>query len=338
MAITAITGLADKKYVAAFNDVPVEVATNNASATMIQCYIEYATSKTIAEYAQVIDGKAYFNLKNILSSILYETCNIIDVAENALTGQIAKDTGHAIVLEIKFAEYTGTVGTYTNIYPVFVYKAAIAATAGFAFPNGYGYGYTYRTAFAGEYIYPTCYKLATGDVVVYGVEGGNITEAVSNNIFAQFRITANHSTANRISLSSSHGGKRLIVEIDRNNYPRKLTLHFLNRYGGWDWYDVVDYEKTVKVNKSQLTRYVDMYGSKAIHQHVSGQVTELKCYGRQGAAEYLSYIEDLVTSPMVIDQDGNRVRVLDDNILTDAHGILEPEFTIQYIEENVINY
>lgn len=334
MAITTITGIADNDIIAAFDEIPVGVATNNASATMIQCYIEYGTSLSITEYARVIDGKAYFNLKNMISSILSNTANIVEVAEDATVGAIAAEMDHAIALEVSFAEYTGTVGSYTDLYPVFFFKAAIKGTTGMA----YAETINYRTAFAGQYIYPTVFKYASGDVIISGAESGNITEAVLNNSMAQFRITANHTTNDRVTLTTTTGSKSLVVDLDRNVYPRHMTLHFLNRYGGWDWYDVIDYEEVVKTDKNQYTKYTDVYGAKAIHQHVNSRVIERKCYGRQGSAERLSYIEDLITSPVVVDENGVQVRVLDDTIIRDAQGLLEPEFTIQYLEENVINY
>ena len=155
-------------------------------------------------------------------------------------------------------------------------------------------------------------------------------------------ITHNATNHDPIKLRTVSGetvrSKEFDIYIDSNIYPRRKTLHFINHYGAWDFYNVIDYEEKVITDKSQYTKYADFYGTKAIHQHIDYKVKELRCFGREGTAQYLKYIEGLVTSPVVYDDAGARVRVLDDKILTDAEGLLQPEFTIQYVEQDVINF
>jgi hypothetical protein len=155
-------------------------------------------------------------------------------------------------------------------------------------------------------------------------------------------VTHNATNFDPIKLRTVSGStvrsKEFDIYIDSNIYPRRKTLHFINQYGAWDFYNVIDYEEKVLTEKSQYTKYSDFYGTKAIHQHIESKVKELKCFGREGTAQYLRYIEALVTSPVVYDEAGVRVRVLDDKILTDAEGLLQPEFTIQYVEQDVINF
>lgn len=136
----------------------------------------------------------------------------------------------------------------------------------------------------------------------------------------------------------SGGDEELIYVIDNKDYERAKTLYFMNRYGGWEWFDFIDYERIVKADKAQYTRYENEEGDLGIHQQINHSFNEYKLWGREVSPDHIEYLGDIVNSPIVFDDTGKRVRVLDDNILTNAGGILQPELTISYLEEKVINF
>jgi hypothetical protein len=182
-------------------------------------------------------------------------------------------------------------------------------------------------------------NISTATAVGTGKSNTDNIAAVETGVAADYCLSVEFD--NTIELYTDDGDVRsnkVRVFVDSNTYPRSKTLHFLNKYGGWDFYNIIDFEETTRTERAQYTKYRDNFGRKEIHQYIGSSVKELKCYGRAGRADKLAYIEGLVTSPVVYDEAGVRVRVLDDKILTDAEGIIEPEFTIQYLEENTINY
>ena len=483
MAITAIAGLDNGDHVSVFGNVNVEVSTNSSTANLIFCGIYSGATLLLSEYAPIINGKAYFNLRSTLSSLLFGINNIFILDYNPAWSEGSMGNHHAQV-DVKFGEVIdGTVGTLTTLSSVILHKASKELSNGFLLPDTVNY----RTAFLNQDIYPSAYSDSESGVELFGLQTSIEAEVFRN--FAQFKgsasrvindwylpsrdeleqieinlydnnigdfqigtywtstqlsttqaeawrmsnssfslrdkttsllvrpirhfTTTNHiavgqwgqygwvfyrdgnkhyealpkeyettaawgletnditgatgtavgtgaantaaivavetdkaanycdeieSPVAHVVLTTDAGDNSIDLTIDPKCYPRSLTLYFLNQYGGWDWYNVIDYEELTKADKAQHSRYSDMYGGKEIYQHVSEKKKELKCYGRAGIAERLAYIEGLVTSPFVFDQDGNRVRVLDNNILTDADGMLEPEFTIQYLEENTINF
>lgn len=127
---------------------------------------------------------------------------------------------------------------------------------------------------------------------------------------------------------------------DTTCYPRKKVLYFQNRYGGWDFYPFVDYEETYVTEKDQLTITKNLEGDKQIMQLVDGSIKELKLFGKPGNYEQVFHLRDLITSPVVIDEQGQRVRVLNERItlVGPDEGIITPEIRIQYLKENAISY
>jgi hypothetical protein len=141
-----------------------------------------------------------------------------------------------------------------------------------------------------------------------------------------------------ISIDSPGGSNTLNISVDYRCYPRSKTLYFLNTYGGWEWYNTIDWERTERSSKDQYTRYADSTGRVAIWTSVDESIEEYTLYGRPGVGPDLVYLRDLIRSPIVLDENGTRIRVLDTNTLSDVQGILEPEITIQYLRENTITF
>ena len=124
--------------------------------------------------------------------------------------------------------------------------------------------------------------------------------------------------------------------LDKNCYPRKKTLYFLNDFGGWEHYNFIDYSVKETVDKDQYTTYKDIYGSTSIGETVYHGQTEMTLFGRQLIAEGCNYLKHVLTSPIVLDEKGIRVRVTTSNLRLDEQGIIEPTVTIKYEKQDKI--
>ena len=123
--------------------------------------------------------------------------------------------------------------------------------------------------------------------------------------------------------------------IDTKCYLRSKTLYFLNQYGGWEWYNFIDYEQLYRAKKSQFS-FNKSISEREVGQYTGNVIEELRLYGRPLMNPY--YLRHIISSPVVFDEDGTRVRVIETDILYNADQIVEPEVTIQYVEEKCIGY
>jgi len=130
--------------------------------------------------------------------------------------------------------------------------------------------------------------------------------------------------------------EQLIYTLDSKSYPRAKTLYFLNNYGGWEWYNFIDYEEEERATKEIYTVYADDEDTLDIFQQTESNFTQYKLTGVPLIDTHMGYIKYLITSPIVLDENGLRVKVIDRNVLTNSEGLLEPNITIQYIDKNNI--
>lgn len=198
-----------------------------------------------------------------------------------------------------------------------------------------------REAFSGQYIpfsYYTDYDNTGKYIQIVNADGTSnigLSNIPQKFRVATFRVDTNHSY-NEIKISDSNTVLELIVDF--TEYDRPKSLYFLNKNGGWEWYNFIDYEATQRVDKNQLTKYINHEGDEEIQQQINNSEIELKLYGKQVNYESIFYLKDLLTSPIVLDENGDRVRVLNNNFQYVGEGLVEPELTIRYLKEDVINY
>lgn len=154
-----------------------------------------------------------------------------------------------------------------------------------------------------------------------------IWRATSTLPFGTIRLASNTLTYPSLELS-----------IDRNLYSRSKILYFLNDFGGWEWYNFIDYESVNRGDKTQILRHINIDGDLGIGQLSNDSVRRFKLFGRPATRDFTFHLKDLVTSPIVLDENGIEVRVLDDNIMYDGLGLIEPTVTIEYIREKTIKF
>jgi hypothetical protein len=140
------------------------------------------------------------------------------------------------------------------------------------------------------------------------------------------------------TLSISEGPTPITYIQDATCYKRPKTLYWLSSFGGWEWFNFIDYEKTVLSDKQELTVNSDYFSTKQIRTISEDKRFQYLLIGRQCSGDESLYINEMITSPIVIDETGARVRVLTERMLIDAGEILQPEVRIEYLPEKSIRY
>lgn len=162
-----------------------------------------------------------------------------------------------------------------------------------------------------------------------------LTNIHNNYRLATFTLNTSH-IVNSIMLPLSN--VELDIIVDKKDYERKKVIYFLNRYGGWDWFCAIDYESREIVDKRQYTKYKNVETDVEVMQLSDGYILEQKLYGSPQNAESYEYLKDMVNSPIILDENGERIRLIDNSIRYDFRNLVEPQFTIQYIKKENINY
>lgn len=149
-----------------------------------------------------------------------------------------------------------------------------------------------------------------------------------------YKLNTNHK---RVSIVIPNADPT-ILNVDHNNYKSKKVIYFLNRWGGWDWFPAIHSEITEKTRKNQYSKYEAIDQEVDVMQLVGDTIIEERLYGELMNSEYYEYLKDIVRSPIILDEMGRRVRLLDTNIKYGFRDLTDPQFTIQYATEKNINY
>lgn len=161
------------------------------------------------------------------------------------------------------------------------------------------------------------------------------TNLENNYRLATFTLNTNYIN-NYISLPLSNANIHLV--LDEKGCRNKKILYFINKYGGWDWFCANDFESREITDKSQYTKYKDVEGDVEVLQLVDGYVIEQRLYGQLMDTNSYEYLKDMINSPIIIDDKGERVRLIDTQFRYNFRDLIEPIFTIQYLKKETINY
>jgi len=141
-----------------------------------------------------------------------------------------------------------------------------------------------------------------------------------------------------LSIDGTQAPKMRLM-VDHKCYPRAKTIYWLNRFGGWDWFNGIDYEQIHKTEKTHSIRHRNSGRTKEIYELTHGNIKEIKLFGRELNSKYYEYLQDIVSSPIAFDEDGNRIRIMDTNVdVVREEMMLTPEIRIEYLIENTITY
>jgi hypothetical protein len=344
MALSIISQPAE--YISAFGKNTIKVSTTNEDILRFIIQVkDNSDNILIQKYITAFDGAGTFAMKNTLSAVLYAYNALITTLSNGGTS-VRTVTNHSQIVKfvIKGLLLDGTtpVGEDTTITNRKLHKAV---------NNGFGVDWTTGTNF-----FP--YESVNGEIIRYAFKNQYIpiclytTEAsraisLNGSALATLTLTGgfgcllykdNSSQVVNTITSAGTTSNTFKYILDNKCYQRSKTLYFINEYGGWDWYNFIDYETTQVADKYQYTVYANEEGDLNIYQPVENSIKEMKLYGRPGTSDYVKYLKALVNSPVVLDENGTRVRVLNNQLILEGDGIIEPEVTIQYLEENTIKY
>lgn len=343
-------------HTGAFGRNVIRVSTDSGEVKRIKYELVYDSNVIATQFSPIFaylgeitlgDPQGIFNISGLYSSFLPYYNNPIKGLTANFTQIDAVHHQKLITDKIDEVGADGTTSLNRRIYKAVDTKYGISTfwnaggTQRFLAYNRSKDNKVVRHAFQGQHIPIAYYNANTTTGLYIQITNADGTSNLGLTNINQFYRVANWKVNtvheyNVISVGNSQVNLELIV--DNNKYKRTKTLYFLNRFGGWEWYNFLDYDKVIRSNKSQYTKYINHQGDTDIQQIINGVVDEYKLYGRPLNGDYLYYLEDLITSPIVLDEQGERVRVLNNNIDVDGDDIFEPEITIQYIKEDTITY
>jgi hypothetical protein len=129
----------------------------------------------------------------------------------------------------------------------------------------------------------------------------------------------------------------LYVTIDEKCYPNAKTFYFLNKYGGYDWYDFLDITEEQESEKMDYEYKPTMITDPQKASYIKRTFKKYRCIGRPAPRRTAEYIGGLIYSPEVYDEDGVQVRVTNQSTQTYGEEII-PEITIEFNNERCINF
>ena len=344
MAVTTTTSPGQR--VAVFGNPVIIASTTSVTDEVLRLRVTSGINVLSEQYALVVDGVATFQMQSALASILAGFNNPISYTMAPGAVQVVPTAKH----------YKDDL-TYTLAEPVNegtqslsnrkIFKAIrtesettwivnIGQTKDCRFAM-HGAGEVSRRGFVGMKIPLSIYSGLTASTLIE-VNKDVTSPAISVAGNEEFFVTTwkdNLSAKDYTFDIASEPYNRLRVYMD-NWCPRGKILYFLNDLGGWEWHTFIDYDVNERTDKEQLTTRTAT-GQRNILQKITDTTKEYKLYSRTVASENVSYLRYLLTSPVVLDENGLQVRVMDDNFRTDSSELIEPNVTIRYVEEDTIN-
>lgn len=345
MAVTKVTGLTDE-YRAGFASNNVKMQ-DTSSYDYLRCRMRDKHTTGFVVYGNEYGLKdssdyAYFNLKDLQATVLTSYDNLVTLAPAAGAFNVSETWDeHAKKVVFYWNDLTPfSPGSYSS-NDIYIIKAA-----NIYFSNWSGATDVYnpkrqvdsayrRHAFSSQVIPFTLFsQKASEAVAVYkdGVLGLSQTMTFTNGYGCILYTPGSESL---ITLGS--GDYLESIYIDHDYYERSKVLYFLNESGAWDWYCFIDYEATDYVNKNQYEQVYNEYGDSDVAQNTIDKIKEMKLYGKAVSPSYFQIINDLFTSPVVLDENGDRVLIKEKKIKYISREILEPQITISYKASDVIN-
>jgi len=341
MAILNITGLEDNQKISAFNNIPVEVVVDDQDNSLVKAEVYHNNNLVNTVFSPILlkDGsfKSFFNLRQTLTSLLFDYKEITSTPTNQ---------NKLIDIIISEVQDSGTPDT-TTFSNIIIYKAIDINL------DYWGSGSTNfiaiskedlvdRYIISGQDIYIAFYT-STGVNSIYDYGNSEVVES-GISLYNDFGCSSKLSLTKKpetilLGIGDDKSDTNMVrINMIEKKYPRKKMLYWLNEFGGWDFYPFVDYEETEKTNKNQYTKFSDIYGNTEVYQYIENKHRRLKLYGLPGVTEKIGFLKGLLNSPIVLDEDNKKVRVISDRIKWDQSGIIEPEINIEYIDEQVINF
>lgn len=349
MAITIIQNL--PSVTPAFADNLLVVGTDNPNAQLIKYELKMGPDVMSTQYAPVFEGQADLHLGPIYRSFLNLYDNPLD--EAGITFYDPGTEEHNLLITDQLTEVIdpvakdfGAQNQYTRrIIKSVNFDVPVSSMAPAAFCNLVDDdGYINRWILNGQKIPVMIRTFSETDYTIQKVSYPDATSTafgtpVTNQRMAQGMKTLTGDSSIYFLTIALGNNADMKLFVDSKCYPRTKTIYWLNSFGGWDWFNGIDYEIIHRTEKLQATKYINRARNKEVMQMSMGNTQECKLFGRALNSKYYAYLKDMVASPIVFDEDGERIRILDTNVdIVREDMILEPEIRIEYLKENSLIY
>lgn len=150
-------------------------------------------------------------------------------------------------------------------------------------------------------------------------------------------MSGRNSVAVHIATGGTYTSETLYVNIDDKCYHNAKTFYFLNRYGGYDWYDFLSCQEEQQAEKIPFSRKPSLIEDPRKMDYIKSTHQRMRCLGRAAPRRMAEFIRDLIGSPEVWDEDGEAVRVVTSSVQTYGDEII-PEITVEYNNARCIKF
>lgn len=329
--------------IAAFGNPILIASTTSTTDATLRLTISSGLNLLAEQYALIVDGSSTFQMAGTVQSLLAGFNNPISYTMEAGDVQVVPTAKHYIDdLVIYVFEPVDLIGTATlsgiNIFKSMNLDLA-TWTSGedsrFAMhganPRRYGFQgmkipFTFFSSYALSSPMVSINETFSDPPIIITANEEYFVTTWKDSYAAKIKVF-------NVGTKTSHNELTLITE----DWPcRGKILYFLNDLGGWEWHPFIDYDVNERTDKEQLTTRTAT-GQRNILQKITDTTKEYKLYSGPFASENIDYLRFLLTSPVVLDENGLQVRVMDNNLRTNSSELIEPDITIQYVEEDTIN-
>lgn len=333
--------------VSAYGDNLVIAETNDPDVVVIKYELSHGGNNIMKQYSPVRGGEADFHMRSVYRAMLDYYNNPLD----SPLGAVSYDEMRKQITET-YTEIINPVTEETG-HSVSVNKTLLKRAEqrpGFSFANNDTKpNEIIRHCFSGQKIPFTVSN--THPSIIYElmvhVDGSDIQLNIDsvpgdNLMMGVIQATWDSDQAELFlqekNTPGSTGGNTMKLFIDHKCYSRSKTIYWLNRYGGWDWFNAIDYEVITKTEKEHLERYVNKGREREPLEMVGDLKKEYILFGKPVIWEYINHYDDLVSASVIFDEDGNKIRLLNTNFDLVRDGLMEPQIRIEYMKERVVNY
>lgn len=325
-------------HTGAFGRNKLTVTTDDTSVKYIKIELYVSGVLSGVQLLPVFNATVMTDLRNLYSAILFRHNNIIlDVTSTQTLLNRVSVARHSIQVGHRILEDQS--GGHEVVFNKQVYKSvtvpSLSVTTLPLIPNKKGK--KVRQAFKGQKIPVSVYTNNTDNKVVL-LNNVNVGSFLGPIRFRQGWFTdPGTKTVNELKIQGATTEPVTYI-TDQNCTERSVVLYWLNEFGGWEWYAFNDSRSALKSNKTNYTVYGQDGIDTEILQYVGGTILEKRLYGRPVNADSVGYLRSLIQASIVFDEQGERVRVLDTNLVYDDEGLFEPEITIEYLEQKTITF
>ena len=314
--------------ISAFNDSIYVMETSASDA--IKGSVLSGSTILGSQYAVRIGGVFTFNFKGLLSTILNKYNNPLLTSTSLNTLTTSNKVLTTIPLTIEFEEVIETPDTET--ISEIIHRSS---------NNNRSYWNTSQNAFIANYSGDR--YIFKNSIIPITIIGKNQSHTLNINGSGNSITLTNH--LNNYTYRTNNDKLTLNINNQTINYylinkpQRGKTIYWLNEFGGWEQFIFIDYDERQIINKENFYTYKEPgYTQREYATNIDTSYTELKLYSYPTDGRRFTYLKSLMYSPIILDEDGNRLELVTGNLLTDLNDIHTPDISVRYLNQNIMNF